>query len=385
MKKIIVVAALSLFITISCSQRIKKELALIEPDTAQIEAEAKDTIPQIPLEDMVGQMIMVGFSGTTKNCQGVKQVAEYIAKGKVGGVLLLGHNIVDSSQLAQLNEFLHLHNKHSFIPLLISVDQEGGKVERLTAQKGFIGFPSAKKIAEKNDFEYAKKIWRKMAIELKSVGINLNLAPVADVDIYPNSPAIGKMRRSFSQDENIVFQYCSLFVSVFREVGVLTSIKPGHGSASEDSHKGFTDITSTWQQQELSPYKKLNDANLIDMVMTAHVFHSKFDSIYPATLSENMITGILRNQIGFNSVVITDDLQMGAIEQHFSFENAIIKSVNAGCDILLSSGFFNQTPEMPKIMHDIVMRAIENEKISKERIYESWKRIYLLKKSLIPP
>jgi beta-N-acetylhexosaminidase len=182
-----------------------------------------------------------------------------------------------------------------------------------------------------------------LAATLAQVGVNLNLAPVVDLDVNPEGPAIGAAGRSFSPDPAVVVAHARAFVEAHRRQGVLTTLKhfPGHGSAAADSHRSLPDVTGTWSTSELVPYRTLITEGLADAVMTAHVRHRGLDPDWPATLSPAIVGGILRGELGFGGVVITDDLQMGAVAGEHSLQTAIRQALRAGADVLL---FANNSP-----------------------------------------
>lgn len=168
---------------------------------------------------------------------------------------------------------------------------------------------------------------RRLAATLADLGIGLNMAPVVDLCSNPDNPVIAKYERCFSADPNQVSAQAAAYIDAHHQLGVLTTLKhfPGHGSSRSDSHQGFTDITTTWSETELIPYRCLIAGGRVDAIMTAHVFNARLDDCYPATLSKNVITGLLRGELGFDGVVISDDMQMGAIVDHFGFETAIVR------------------------------------------------------------
>jgi beta-N-acetylhexosaminidase len=189
--------------------------------------------------------------------------------------------------------------------------------------------------------------------------------------------------RSFGKDPKTVTKYASVFIDAMHTYGVLTSLKhfPGHGSSVGDTHKGFVDVTNLWKPVELEPYRLLN--HKADTVMVAHVFNKKLDAKYPATLSAKTVNGLLRNKLGFDGVVITDDLQMGAISQKYTLAQTMQLAINAGDDILL---FGNQldprkTVSSKKLV-ETVTGLVKKGKVSKERIETSYKRVQKLKQKL---
>jgi beta-N-acetylhexosaminidase len=346
--------------------------------------------PQKSLEEKIGSMLMVGFMGTTAP-QG-SQICSDIYEYNLGGVILFDANPVNKSepkniysrgQLMKLTSELQSCSRDG--KLLIAVDQEGGRVQRLKRKYGFFGrFPKA------SDVKYmpnkkVKYLYNKMGKELSSVGINYNLAPVVDLAINKKNRVIYKLGRSFGSNPQDVVKYSSIFIDAMHKNGVLTSLKhfPGHGSSLGDTHKGFVDVTKLWKPIELEPYKILNEKGKIDTVMVAHVFNKKLDSKYPATLSNKTVNGLLRNEIGFDGVVITDDLQMGAIANRYGLKNTLKLAINAGDDLLL---FGNQLSAnnmvTPKELVDTIKDLIQNGEVNISRIDESNDRIENLKAKL---
>jgi beta-N-acetylhexosaminidase len=212
----------------------------------------------------------------------------------------------------------------------------------------------------------------------------MNFAPVVDLNINSKNPIIGALGRSFSADPEIVFTNAKIFIEYHTKYNIITVAKhfPGHGSSMSDSHLGLVDVTNTYQAKELDPYIELQKEQLLTAVMTAHIINKNIDEKYPATLSYNFIQKILREQIGFTGVVISDDMQMNAIVDNFGTKEAIINAINAGCDIILLSnnGSAKYNENLLYESFDIIYNAVKEGKIKKERIEESYKRIYELKK-----
>jgi len=340
------------------------------------------------LDEKIGKMFMIGFFGTQAPSD--SQICKDIRNYDLGGVILFDYNPIDKSkpknisnkaQVAKLTKQLQKCSKNH--NLLIAVDQEGGKVQRFKAKYGFYGkFPKASDMI-KIPRDKAIDIYTKMAKELKSVGINYDLAPVVDLDINPKNYVIHKLGRSFGKSPSVVSMYASEFIDAMNEYGVLTSLKhfPGHGSSLGDTHKGFVDVTNLWDKIELEPYKKLK--NRADTVMVAHVFNRHLDSKYPATLSKKVVNGLLREEIGFDGVVITDDLQMGAIKSKYNLSKTIELAINAGDDILL---FGNQlSPKNQVSIKTLIAKTkklIKQGKIKISDINKSYDRIMKLKTKL---
>ena len=342
------------------------------------------------LDEKIGSMLMVGFMGTTapKNSQICRDIRKY----DLAGVILFDVNPVKHSepknistkwQLSQLTKQLQACSKDG--KLLISVDQEGGKVQRLKRKYGFYGkFPKASDVIKLSDAK-VQQHYEKMGAELASVGINYNLAPDVDLAINKRNYVIYKLGRSFGSDPKQVVKYASIFMDAMHNNGVLTSLKhfPGHGSSLGDTHKGFVDVTKLWKPIELEPYRLLAQSQTIDTVMVAHVFNKKLDAKYPATLSKKIINGKLRGEFGFNGVVITDDLQMGAINKKFGLRNTLKLAINAGNDILL---FGNQlsvrSMVKTKTLVNTIKSLLANDEVNLMDIEASNERLRVLKEKL---
>ncbi len=342
------------------------------------------------LDEKIGSMLMVGFMGTSapKNSQICKDIRRY----DLAGVILFDVNPVNHRkpknistryQLTRLTQQLQECSKDG--RLLISVDQEGGRVQRLKSKYGFYGkFPKAKDVIRLRDNQ-VRWHYNKMGQELNSVGINYNLAPDVDLAINKRNHVIYQLGRSFGADPKQVVHYASIFMNAMHNNGVLTSLKhfPGHGSSLGDTHKGFVDVTKLWQKKELEPYRMLAKSNTIDSVMVAHVFNKKLDSRYPATLSQRVVKGLLRHQFGFDGVVITDDLQMGAINKKYGLRNTLKLAINAGDDILL---FGNQLSVKSMVktrtLVNTIKSLLKNGEVKISDIEESNRRVENLKAKL---
>jgi len=341
-------------------------------------------------EKMVGRMLMVGFYGTSVSAS--SPICQDIRRYDLAGVILFDFNPTDSSkpkniatkaQLAQLTKELQRCSPRG--DLLISVDQEGGKVQRLKSKYGFYGkYASARSISGMGD-STATDMYTKMASELKGVGINYNLAPVVDMALNPKNKVIFALGRSYGSSGDTVARYAKIFIDSMHHKGVLTSLKhfPGHGSSTGDTHKGFVDVTAQWSSLELDPYKILFKKANIDTVMIAHVFNKKIDSSYPATLSRKTIQGLLRGEMGYNGVTITDDLQMGAIAHKYGLAQTLGLSINAGNDILLFGNQLNpRSVVSTKKLVDTVIHLVNTKQVSLSTIKASNARVAKLKRKL---
>lgn len=357
------------------------------------------TAKEIPLRDKIGQMLLVGFQGKTVNEQ--SPIVSAIENYNLGGVILFDYhyetkrfdkNIESKSQVQSLNANLqrftqianHTHQRAS-LPLLISVDYEGGKVNRLKEEYGFPPTKSPKEVGLMSDSE-ANDVVTRMSHTLKDAGFNLNFSPLLDVNVNQDNPIIGKLDRSFSADPNLVTHYGALYSKNFLSHGLQCAYKhfPGHGSSHTDSHLGFVDVTDTWQSFELDPYRQLFEReDACGMVMTAHIVNRQLDdSGLPATLSHKILTGLLREELRFKGVIITDDMQMKAISDHFTPEEAITLAINAGADMLIFGNQLSETPADPKTLVDTIEKAVHEGLISHQRIDDAYDRIVALKKTL---
>ncbi len=267
-----------------------------------------------------------------------------IGAGRIGGVILFADNVRSPAQLRTLTAAFA--QAGGAAPPFIAIDQEGGSIQRLPRQKGFHPLPSARRMAKKPLCE-AYALYLQTATELASLNINVNFGPVVDLDINPDNPAIGRKGRSYDRDPETVVAYAEEFIDAHTAAGVLTAAKhfPGHGSAVRDPHLNVVDIRDTWLPEELTPFAELIADHVIPMIMVGHLIHPRFsDGDRPTSLSRRAITEELRGALGFDGLVVTDDLGMDAIARRFSPEEAAEMAIRAGADILI---FANQPAEDP--------------------------------------
>ncbi|MBN1141768.1 MAG: glycoside hydrolase family 3 protein [Deltaproteobacteria bacterium] len=339
----------------------------------------------VPLTRKIGQMLLVGFRGA--ELRGDEAVVRDLDRFGLGGVVLFdydvmlgsyGRNIVSPEQLRALTARLQTLSR---LPLFIAVDQEGGRVARLKEGRGFPATVSARSLGEAGDLALTRRRAEQIATTLRENGINLNFAPVVDLDVNPENPVIGGLERSFSADPAVVAAHARELLLAHDRHGVLGCLKhfPGHGSSSTDSHQGFVDVTASWSESELEPYRVLIAQGLAKMVMTAHIFNRRLDPRYPATLSRATVTGLLRAGLGFDGVVVSDDLQMGAIAKNFSYEAAVEKAIQAGVDILLVANNLEYDPDVVAKTVALIADRVRSGAIAEERIDASYCRIMRLK------
>jgi beta-N-acetylhexosaminidase len=339
-----------------------------------------------PLERKIAQMLLLGFPG--ENLEPNSPIDQAIRRYGAGGVVLFdnnidlgvtGRNITSPAQLKKLTSSLQ---QAAEVPLLIAVDQEGGVVARLKDRYGFPATVSAKYLGQQNRLELTRSSSDSLAETLEKYGFNLNLAPVVDLATNPDNPVIAFKERSFSADPALVTAHAAEFIKGHHRHHILTCLKhfPGHGSSRDDSHLGLVDVTRYWHENELQPYRNLISQGLCDMVMTAHTFNTAIDPLYPATLSKATIDGILRKQLGFDGVVVSDDLYMGAIIQHYSYETAVEKAINAGVDLLVVANDKLYSPDIMPRTIELLLKMVEQGRISRERIDQACSRIMAMKK-----
>jgi beta-N-acetylhexosaminidase len=226
-----------------------------------------------------------------------------------------------------------------------------------------------------------------MAEELAHAGFNLNFGPVVDLNLNPSNPVIGQRDRSFGADPKTVTTLARAFITAHRAADIVTVAKhfPGHGSSHMDSHKALADISSSWEEIELDPYRTLAKEGMLDGVMIGHLYHPRFSDgeKAPAWLW-GMAVRALRNKewIGFDGVIFSDDMEMGAVAHAYSFEERIIKAVNAGTDLIVFSNVKLRDPELGVKIHAIIADAVRDGRISRTRIEQAYGKIKLLKRRL---
>jgi beta-N-acetylhexosaminidase len=340
------------------------------------------------LDMMIGQMIMVGFPGNNERDPGVKAVRDQLARGIIGGVVLYPENIGPPDKLRTLTAFLR-NAKSSMVPF-IAVDQEGGLVQRLTRRNGHHYFPSARSVGRNPSYavgDNAERLYASMAEELAYAGFNLNFGPVVDLNLNPANPVIGQRERSFGADPNTVVALARAFIVAHRQADVVTVAKhfPGHGSSHLDSHKALPDISQSWREIELKPYQELAKEGLLDAVMIGHLYHPTFSdgAKLPASLSGRAVRALRDKSIGFDGMVVSDDMEMGAVRNAYSLEERVIKAVNAGTDLLVFSNVKSIDPELGVKIHAIIADAARDGRISRAKIKAAYEKIAALKHRLM--
>jgi len=343
--------------------------------TICIPAEA-DPIRQIlngmSLKEKIGQMVMVGLEGYAVDADARSLINEY----KVGGFVLFGYNVQSSGQLLALTNYLKITNSKGKAPLFMAVDEEGGRVSRMP--KNIKDLPSSGAIGAINNSGLSYQVGRVIAEEIKAFGFNMNFAPVMDINSNPNNPVIGD--RSFGSNAEVVSKLGVQTMKGIQASGIISVVKhfPGHGDTSVDSHLGLPYVNHDLNRLrgfELVPFNAAIKNNA-DAVMIAHILLSKVDPQNPASMSRTIITDILRNQMKFKGVVVTDDMTMGAIVKNYDIGTAAVKAVNAGADIVLvCRGYKDETEVLEELRS-----AAANGAIPSWRIDDSVYRILKLKR-----
>ena len=360
------------------------------PTPAPTPAPTQDTA----LRQRIAGLLVVGFRGLTVVADG--PLAREIREMGLGGVILFDkdgptggpRNIGSPDQLRSLCGDLQAIAAESPIggPLLIAIDQEGGAVARLGPERGFPVTRSAAALAKLKDPVKTQAASAAMAHVLAISGVNLNLAPVVDLDVNPKSPAIGALGRSFGKDASTVITQAEAFVQGHHEHEVVTALKhfPGHGSATGDTHDGVTDVTKTWTVAELEPYRAIIAGGLADAILVGHVYNATIDPERPASLSKPTITGILRDQLGFAGPVITDDLEMGAIAEAYGIADALVFALDAGADLLLLANQTTGEDGLASRAVDWIAEAVADGRLEASRIDDAWQRVNAFRTGLLP-
>ncbi len=316
-------------------------------------------------------------------------IAKAIAAG-LGGVILFdidgktgkARNITSPAQVKALVTALKVQAPDR--RLIVAIDQEGGKVDRLKTAYGFPSAASQASIGATNDTAKATAWAGSIASTLASAGINLNLAPVVDLNVNPTNPAIGALHRSFSADPTVVIRMASAEISAHHEAGVRTALKhfPGLGSATANTDNGVADVTKTWSEVELEPFRSMIQARLADVIMVANLVNKNLDKQHPASLSKPIVTDMLRGQLGWTGVVMTDALGAAAITSSFGRAEAIALALEAGNDLLLFANQEGYDPNLITKVLDIIEAHVASGRISETRIDDSLARIATFRQGL---
>jgi beta-N-acetylhexosaminidase len=295
------------------------------------------------LRRKIASLLVVGFRG--EQVGSGDWIIRAIKDG-LGGVILFDRDQLTGgrrniSSPAQVRALVHTLRTASPGRLIVSIDQEGGKISRLNPADGFPATRSEASIGAANSAATTRTWAEGMVRSLTSVGVGLNFAPVVDLNVNPTSPAIGALDRSFSANPSVVVANATVEIQAHRAAGVRTVLKhfPGLGSATGNTDFGIVDVSGTWKSGELEPFRRLVAAGLADAVMVAHVRNRQLDASRPTSLSPAVVGGLLRGQLGFRGAIVSDDMQAAAITKQYGRDQAVTMAVEAGVDLLV---FANQ-------------------------------------------
>lgn len=337
--------------------------------------EILETISNMSLDEKIGQLVVSGFYGTTLD----ENILKLIKEDKISGVILFNRNVKDSSTLLSLNNSLKESNKNNKLPLFISVDEEGGLVTRMP--EDIKRLPTNKYIGSLNNKDLSYKVGEILGEQLSYFGFNMNFAPVLDINSNPNNPVIGD--RSFGNNKDTVASLGTSTMKGIQSKNIISVVKhfPGHGDTSVDSHVNLPVVNydiNRLNSFEFVPFKTAIQ-NGADAVMVGHILLPKIDSKYPSSMSYEIVTNILRKDLGFNGLVVSDDMTMGAITENYSIEEASIKAINAGVDLLLVCQKYENTENVLKALKEAAL----NGTISKERLDNALYNIISIKKKYL--
>ncbi|MEO1103660.1 MAG: glycoside hydrolase family 3 N-terminal domain-containing protein [Pseudomonadota bacterium] len=334
------------------------------------------TLRDVSLREMIGQILVVSYSGTSPNARGVKVVRDALRRSEIGGVLTFRHNIDNADDTRAINEIFK--NAHPVLPAMIAVDQEGGAVMRVKPSEGGPDTPSAQTIGRGSPGD-AAAAYAAMADTLSDLGFTANFGPVVDLNVNPDNPVIARFGRSYGATAEKVLKYAEAFIEAHRARGIATSPKhfPGHGSSDDDSHDGAIDLTPTWSREELVPFAELIDRDLADMIMIGHLTLEGVTGPgeLPASLSPIAIDGVLRSDLCFAGLVVTDDLAMDAVEARWGTPEATRLMLEAGGDIALVSLPAGKGMALVREITDHLVEHVETSPTLERRVREAYARV----------
>jgi beta-N-acetylhexosaminidase len=353
------------------------------PPTAVLPTATPSTPSATPdpavLRSKIARMLMVGFRGLEIGPG--DPISKALALG-LGGAILFdrdqttggSRNVASPDQLAALTASLR---RAAEAPLLVAIDQEGGKVSRLNPAMGFPATKTEATIGATGDPDVARAAGRATGATMAAAGVDLDLAPVVDLDVNPKNPAIGALGRSFSADPSIVAAMAEAEIRGLHEAGVRATLKhfPGLGSAAANTDFAIVDVTKTWTKRELEPFRTLIGTGLPDAIMSGNIVNRTLDPSNPASLSTATVDGLLRGQLGWTGVVITDDLGAVAITSRFKQTEAVARAIEAGNDVLLFANQATYVPDLAVRLIDAIAGLVASGRITEARIDASIARL----------
>lgn len=349
------------------NEQVIQDKQQIKQENLTIDEKVDKTVESMSQTEKLGQMVMIGIQGTKVDDDSLYMLNQY----HMGGVILFDRNMENPEQVKQLTSDLQAQSNEK-VPLFIGIDEEGGDVVRM-AEK-LTPPPSQKEIGATGDIEQAKTWAIKTAKSLKDMGINVNFAPVADVG--------SNDKRSYSTDTNTVIDFVRAATKGYQQENIIYSLKhfPGIGKGRVDSHVDSSSIDvakEVLMTEDIIPFKTIIDENDPNdyFILVSHLKYPALDEEYPASLSSKIMTDLLRNELGYKGIIITDDMEMGAVANHNDFRSIGVKAVKAGVDIVLVCHEYEHQQEVYLGLLD----AVNSGEISQERIDESVKRIIKVK------
>lgn len=349
------------------NEQVIQDKQQIKQENLTIDEKVDKTVESMSQTEKLGQMVMIGIQGTKVDDDSLYMLNQY----HMGGVILFDRNMESPEQVKQLTSDLQAQSNEK-VPLFIGIDEEGGDVVRM-AEK-LTPPPSQKEIGATGDIEQAKTWAIKTAKSLKDIGINVNFAPVADVG--------SNDKRSYSTDANTVIDFVKAATKGYQQENIIYSLKhfPGIGKGKVDSHVDSSSIDVTKEilmAEDILPFKTIIDENDPNdyFILVSHLKYPALDEEYPASLSSKIMIDLLRNELGYKGIIITDDMEMGAVANHNDFRSIGVNAVKAGADIVLVCHEYEHQKEVYLGLLD----AVNSGEISQERIDESVKRIIKVK------
>jgi beta-N-acetylhexosaminidase len=350
--------------------------------TTSVPTSACSAAQGLTFEQRVGRMLLLGFIGDNPDTDGADTVAEHLAEGRIGGVLFLRHNVRSRDGVEALAARFRAIRSDAWL----AIDQEGGAVQRLSEDLGYTAIPRAYNVLQTVNADQARSLYAAAATEFREAGFNMNLAPVADVQDDANG-VIGRWGRGYGDDPQTIAAYAGAFIDAFEAEGAACAIKhfPGHGRSRGDSHSGFVDITESWSESELEPFRRLIESDHAHLIMGGHLTHSGLDPAgVPVTFSRPILGDLLRGQMGFDGALVTDDLDMGAIRENYSQRDAVIRSIAAGNDMVMMSNSAAPDRELPQKFAQWIGEAIEAGTFDEAHIERSLDRLDTLERHVRP-
>lgn len=339
-------------------------------DDPVLHAMIEEMIQSMSPSEKIGQLVMIGVEGEAMD----ETVSRLIAKRHAGGVILYGRNLTSVTQAVSLIDDLKAVNRSNDAPLLIGIDEEGGRVTRLPGE--LAKTPASRDIGSRDDPEWTYAVGELIGEKLAAFGINVNFAPVLDIDSNPQNPVIGD--RAFGSDPDRVSVHgIASMRGMAQYVVPVVKHFPGHGDTHEDSHVDLPVVSHDAERLrsfELQPFQRAI-ASGADAVMVAHLLVPAYDEQYPASLSKPIITDLLREELGFDGVVVTDDMTMGAIAEHDEFATAVVDAVLAGADQILIGHGYDRAESAIEALEEAFLSGV----LSAERLEESVRRVLKLK------